>query len=225
MSSEWPHLFLKEKPEAFSFVPVGGGNQKAQGARDRATHGGRLKRRLEDINAHAERQKEEAEASDVDLPVDGFYLEIEGWPGEELQLKSLEDRKKKISLSNVKTWFNEEGESVVSATVFVPEEGKSWLLKKIEAYLSERGAGGEPKNKWLVNSIAEFQLGGFENLWVGSTDELPGETPAWCEVWLIGAMLEDLRYFREICRELKIRVLVKGDVIRAIRFPDRLVVS
>lgn len=116
---------------------------------------------------------------------DGVYLEFVSTPGFELMIKSLEDRRQRIRLCNVRTETNEAGHTTTYATVFVPQDKRGVFFKKVEQYLSEETKSGKPRNADLINSIEEVRTALFvASFWTDDNNLIPGEEPAWCEVWL-----------------------------------------
>lgn len=106
------------------------------------------------------------------------------------------------------------------ATVYVPSGKLGHFEKKIDEYLTRSTLKGNPKNKPLVESIAEIRLAVLEGFWTDDPALFPpAGTAIWWEIWLRGEGDELLASFRAYARKLELAV---GDP--HLRFPDRLVV-
>lgn len=155
------------------------------------------------------------------LPVkDGLYLNVQSAPDCQLALSSLDaQRKNGCTLLSVK---NETGEfQTSSATVYLTNSGIAKLVKKIKKYTAERTSTGTPKNAALLDPCEVISVAEIEDLWTDNPDDLPNETPIWCEVWL----LKDPNFphqerFIEIVRKLEIGY-AEGQILS---FPERDVV-
>ena len=185
-------------------------------------HAGRLRRRLDEAWRQAVRGAEERRA--VSLPTrSGTYLEFRSAPGEELVSKSLESRPAGIRLlSVVEREIEGEEEPATFATVFVPHGKEGHFLRKVEAYRTDRTPNGEPKNRRLVDSIADIRLAMVGSFWTDSVP-LPGAEAAWCEAWIrteVDAEAQAEQQFRGLLGELGIEA-AEG----ALLFPERTVIQ
>jgi hypothetical protein len=124
--------------------------------------------------------------AEVGVAERGVYVEFESDPGFPLKVESLEARRSGVELVAVSKGerSTDEAESVL-ATVFVHEGRLDLFLNKIEKYLTaETPRSGQPRNKDLVESIAEIRLATVRGLW---TDVGPFPEAAqriWWEAWL-----------------------------------------
>jgi hypothetical protein len=146
----------------------------------------------------------------------GVYLEFASAPRFDLALSSLEDRRAGIELAATRTQAD-----VTYATVYVPNGKLGYFEKKVEEYLTKTAKkSGNPKNKRLIESIAEIRLAVLEGFWTDDPALFPhaGKT-IWWEVWLRGEDEAMLARFHEYAKKAGIRA---GD--KHLRFPDRLVV-
>mgnify|MGYP000861546778 FL=1 len=149
---------------------------------------------------------------------EGVYLEFSGQQNYDLIVKSLENIRAGIRLLNVRT---DTEDNTIKATVYVPEGKETYFINRFEQYLSTAIDGEKPKHKDLINSIENVKLAFLDSFWVGNRDDIPSETPVWCEIWL---RIDDNQYdnieasFRKLCTGLEIPCNDK-----AIRFPERMV--
>lgn len=185
-------------------------------------HAGRLRRRLDEAWREAARGTEERQA--VALPTrSGTYLEFRSAPGEELVSKSLESRPAGIRLlSVVERAVAGEEEPATFATVFVPHSKEGHFLRKVQAYETDRTPKGEPKNRRLVDSIADIRLAMVGSFWMEPVP-LPGTEAVWCEAWIrtqVDSEAQAEQQFRGLLQELGIEA-AEG----ALLFPERTVIQ
>ncbi|WP_437568707.1 S8 family peptidase [Sorangium sp. So ce542] len=181
---------------------------------DRGKHGAALKRQLD--RAWNELRARDAQHSAVALEArQGVYLEFSSAPGFELALHSLDVMRAGIELVATRTRAD-----VTHATVYVPNGQLGYFEEKIEEYLTQSTPKGNPKNKPLIESIAEIRLAVLEGFWTDDPALFPpaGKT-IWWEVWLRGDDEAGLVRFREQAQKAGITA---GD--KHLMFPDRLVV-
>ena len=160
---------------------------------------------------------------------DGVYIEFKGEPGYDLATKSLEDlRTKKTRLCNIRTikevtidkHTGEQVESPVTyATVFISNEQRKAFFKKIDEYAKEKLKSGKPKNKNLLNGIAELRKALLiESFWLDDYRLIPKDEPEWVEVWLSSHEQRVIDRFEALLPQLSINSK-KG----ILRFPERSV--
>ena len=111
---------------------------------------------------------------------DGYYLDVSGKPGYDLNYKSLEDGRYGIQLLNVKS-----KDDLTKATVFVPKNKAPHLIRKFDQFEASLGTSGNPKNNDLVRSIDTIREADVASFWQGSHEKIPtSDIRVWCEVWL-----------------------------------------
>lgn len=111
---------------------------------------------------------------------DGYYLDVSGKPGYDLNYKSLEDRRYGIQLLNVKS-----KDDLTKATVFVPKNKAPHLIRKFDQFEASLGTSGNPKNNDLVRSIDTIREADVASFWQGPHEKIPtSDIRVWCEVWL-----------------------------------------
>ncbi|MBS4891937.1 S8 family peptidase [Veillonella sp.] len=148
---------------------------------------------------------------------DGFYLDVSGKQGYDLNYKSLEDEKAGIQLLNIQS-----KDTLTKATVFVPKNKVSNLIHKFDKFESTIGIGGNPKNNDLVRSIDTIREADVASFWQGPHENIPTpDIKIWCEVWLTTEKQNDnnvLTEFKSLLDEFNI--VYKDEHIT---FPERIV--
>src|SRR5690606_5666759 len=109
------------------------------------------------------------------------------------------------------------------ATVFVPEGKLGFFEKLIAAYLDEtKDTTKGPKNRNLINTIADIRTATLDALWTDDRNALPSsdDETLWWEVWLPvkGERQAVVQQFRRIAQGLNFR-LAPGEL----QFPERTV--
>jgi hypothetical protein len=181
--------------------------------RDRSNHSAYLRNRFERAWQHIS----DRTAVTV-IERQGLYLEFAGEPGFDLVTKGLENIRSGVRLLNVRKEGSGPTERAI-ATVFVPNEKRGFFLNKITAYSASETPKGNPKNKALINSIADIRRAVVESFWQDGAHLLPSLTPVWVEVWLSTHYSENCERFLSILNDFAIR---HADGILV--FPERSVV-
>jgi hypothetical protein len=210
-----PHLFDPNAATRQDFTTPRPGRGKALSlqARDRAQHAAHLLEQLEDIQEQSQERVAAQKAEGIDAG-NGIYLQFQGEPGFDLKFESLNFGPSGIELCAVRRGANQR----VQATVFVPDGKLAYFLKRITDY---RDSDGAPKNRELVESIADVQVAVLEALW---TDDRtlypePDQDAVW-EVWLRKSdKIDHSQRFRELAQTLRLRVSEQE-----ITFIDRVIV-
>ncbi|WP_438033752.1 S8 family peptidase [Sorangium sp. So ce204] len=210
------HLLLTGTSAAEPYTsPQQGGGETRLPPVDPAHHGNALKKQLERVRKDLRARDTRHDAIAVEARR-GVYLEVASASGFDLALQSLEDRRAGVELAATRTQTG-----VTYATVYVPSGQLGYFEKKVEEYLTKTTKkSGNPKNKPLIESIAEIRLAVLEGFWTDDPALFPPAGKAICwEVWLRGEGDDLLARFREYAQKVKLQV---GD--EQLRFPDRLIV-
>lgn len=148
---------------------------------------------------------------------DGFYLDVSGKQGYELNYKSLEDGRYGIQLLNVKS-----KDDLTKATVFVPKNKAPYLIRKFNQFESTLDTGGNPKNNDLVRSIDSIREADVVSFWQGPHENIPtSDIRIWCEVWLSTEKQNDCDVLTEFKLLLdEFNIAYKDEHIT---FPERIV--
>lgn len=162
---------------------------------------------------------------------DGIYLQVQGLPGYDLQVQSLENLPKGVRLLNFKGTHDKEGKLVPKATIFLPHGQESFLIDKTKEFLDpqKNTRKGHRKNHDLINSIENVSSAKLEDFWTGKLSEIPEKTPAWCEIWIrydavkkqekTNTNIEkSISNFTQACKKIDISVDSKRII-----FPERVV--
>ncbi len=168
--------------------------------RDRAAHGSKLKEKFE-LAWQTAKAKQSQMATVVGNP-DGFFVQFESDKEFLLDLKKFDLSSKKIELVSVK---EEAGAQL--ATVFIPEGGVQFFLKRFEDYLTrEHSRWGKPMNRSLVESISDLRLATVEALWTEPFLAFPTEDKkVWWEIWLRADNGKELTRFRSLVQQLALK--------------------
>ncbi len=209
------NIFLSGTVEPLPFTSRSAfGTERAIPSRDVAQHANFLKRKFNE--AYAQNKNLTQQQVAAIRYKKGVYLEFAGQHNHDLVVKSLENIPNGIRLLNVRT-----DDDAIKATVYVPDGKESYFINRLEEYLSKVTKNGEPKHKDLINSIENVKLAFLDSFWVGNKEDIPTETPVWCEIWL---RVEEDQYdeeetsFVKMCNEIGLSYDEK-----AIRFPERMV--
>ena len=175
---------------------------------NRLGHGGHLRNQL--VNVDANRVRLNAKRADLDLDTTaGLLLEFESFPGFDLVFESLDLSGSGIELMSVKQ--TTEGQTF--ATVYVPDDKLQIFLSKLQRYLTMDSPGGKPREKNLVESIANIRSATLRGLWTDEEGLFPGEGEViWWEVWLstYAFSLEQVVSRFQKCAEIAGIVLLGG---------------
>ncbi|MBP5856696.1 S8 family peptidase [Marivibrio halodurans] len=218
-----PHLFDPNAASIHDFITPRPGRGKAISlqARDRAQHAARLLGQMEDIEAMAAERIAAQKAEGVDAG-NGVYLQFDSEPGFDLKFESLDFAPSGIELCSVRRSPIDR----LQATVFVPDGKLSFFLNRITAYRDDdtnpkKDGSTQPKNRDLVESIADIRLAALEALWTDDPElyPVPDQDVGW-EVWLRKSdKLDHLQRFREIAAAHDLTVSEES-----ISFIDRVIV-
>lgn len=211
MERSLQNIFLEEKGESLTYIPIngGGGEPNYPPRASRKAHASYLQKQLKNAWNNAQDETKNVVATSIR---DGVYLQIEGKEGYDLVTKSLEDARQHVRLLNVT-----EENKVTKATVYVPNKKQDFFLKKINKY-AETQSGSD-----VITTIEKINKAMIESLWVGKREAMPGETRTWCEVWLRYEMNEQpeevVNTFWALCSDLEIEYKAKK-----ITFPERIII-
>ena len=175
---EKANIFLSNTKESMPYKTtrrVGGKNNNPVLTQPLA-HVRKLKQELDSIINSAITPKQVAAIKEKD----GFYLDVSGKQGYDLNYKSLEDGRYGIQLLNV-----ESKDDLTKATVFVPKNKAPHLIRKFDQFEASLGTSGNPKNNDLVRSIDTIREADVASFWQGPHEKIPtSDIRVWCEVWL-----------------------------------------
>lgn len=160
----------------------------------------------------------------------GIYLEFVSFPGWELTIGSLENRRssnphRQIEVVAVSEELQEQGTEqklVQRATVFVPQGEIKHFLQQLERY--EMTAPKQPREKRyedIYDRVLTVRLAALRALWTDSQEVYPSsdsDTIEW-EIWLRRTDGKELKRLEEFAEKTKISL---GE--RRLQFDDRIVV-
>lgn len=218
-----PHIFDPNAATRHDFATPRPGRGKALSlqARNRAQHAARLLEELEGIGEQAVERVGAQKAEGVDAG-NGVYLQFDSAPGFDLKFESLDFGPSGIELCAVRRAADDR----VQATVFVPDGKLSFFLRRITDYRDsdtkpKKDGSTQPKNRELVESIADIRLAALEALWTDDPLLYPDSNQdVVFEVWLRKSeKIDHVARFRELAAELGLTLSEQ-----AITFVDRVIV-
>ncbi len=212
--SKYRHIFLSGPTYSQGFTPRSGrGATNYPVPSDRKRHSQKLKKQLEDAWKTAEEARAVSHSSRT-----GIYIDFFSEPGFDIKIKSLENLGSGIRLLNVRKVKKDEKEQTI-ATVFIPNEKRSYFLKKINEYATETTPKKKkPKHMHLIDSIKDIKLAILESFWCDDIKKVPKEKKEWVEVWLSSEEENIVSEFNQFLSENEIRK-AEGKI----KFPERTV--
>ena len=213
------HILLLDSAhtEPYSPIPSRGKTLRLP-PRQRQSHGQTLLRQFDHLRAESADVISEQKAFGIDAG-NGIYIQFESDPEFDLKFESLEAIPSGIELLAV-----QQIENKTLATVFVPEGKIDILTHKVSDYLEKDTPKGAPKNKQLVESIANIKRAALDALWTDEKALFPvdDQKELWWEVWLRTG--DDPQGVKDFFNEHARRIGITIDN-EEIRFPDRTVVA
>lgn len=194
----------------------------------RASHGTTLKRAVE-AAVNAVDRRRATTSIDVDGATPGMYLEFESFPGWELAVSSMENRRAKdarrhIEVVAVTDHIEGEGDSAVRtqrAAVFVPDGQVGHFLGQLQKYVDATPKKrGERRHENVYDRVARLRLAALHALWTDAAEAYPSgeDDPIWWEVWLRRTDGNELQRLHDFAAQAEISV---GE--RRLQFDDRIV--
>jgi hypothetical protein len=188
--NDLPHLILNNSgnSESYSSPNSAFAGKKYPSRPNRKSHAKKLLTELHQVNTalRAEMTTQPQKG--------GSYVEIIGLPGFDLKTESLENKRKGITLLNVRELPDKEK----AATVFIPSKDLNYFVNKIEDY--KEGPGPNKKNapnNDLARSIEKFQTVSFLSFYTDDILLLPSDsqTKIWWEIWIKKSEDNRTKYF------------------------------
>lgn len=214
-----------------TYTPHGGGGptpEPGAPASGRPAHATSLRDAIEAAATSAS-ERRAAVAMDITGAKPGMYLEFESFPGWDLAVQSMENRRaqkveRHIELVAVTEQAEGDGEAALRtqrATVFVPEGEVGHFLKQLEKYADTTPkTSGERRHEKVYDRVASVRLAALRALWTDAAGAWPArDTDAiWWEVWLRRTDGNELERLYEYCGHVNARIAP-----RRIAFVDRIV--
>ncbi len=214
--SQYPHIFVTTPPKTLPCKGSGFGSIKTP-RRNKTIHADMLKAAFD--HAWDQNTSQTVAQSVVSIPTkEGMYLEVRGALGHDLATERLGNLSDGCKLLSVNT-ITENEKELTTATLFVPDKGRTKLLDKIEKYKTGFTKSGNPQHNDLMSSIEEMSIAVMQSFWTDSPADIPTQDPTWCEIWLIDDQNETaFTHFKEKASALEIE---HSDA--ALHFPERTV--
>lgn len=226
------HIIVPGDPNVEKYTPhPGGGGSNAPGppGAGRQAHSAALTKALESARDTAALRRT-TPSVEVTGAQPGLYLEFESFPGWELAIGSLENKRSKDPLRHIEVVAvnsdepkdDSEPKTVKQrAAVFVPEGQVAHFVKQLERYaLTTPKAERERRHENTYDRIASIRLAALRGLWTDADEAYPAnaDEPIWWEVWLRRTDGKELERLHDFAAQTNIRL---GD--RRLQFDDRIV--
>ncbi len=170
------HILVNEHTESLPYTSLVQGRSPVfpRTNLDRVEHGTAVR---EDFNASVE-------AFSADAPTDEFiYVVFKSAPGFLLDLEKMDVRN--YRLASYRKLNSDPGDEVYEATVLLNRRAIGQFLTKIEQYMNEETAGGNPKHQTLIANLEQIRAATLESFWVEPELAFPEpDEDIWWEIWL-----------------------------------------
>lgn len=231
-----PHIQVPTDPwrsrEPYRAYPAGGASDKQPGAPviGRPAHGKALELALATAVRTAQLRRD-ATTINVRGSIPGVYVEFRSFPGWELALSSMEnkrakDQRKHIEVVAVTEHVEGEGDEASTtqhAAIFVPDGRAEHHLNRLEKYAltTPKATENERRYENIYDRIASLHLAAVRALWTDDTAVFPtkDDEPTWWEVWLRRTDGNELQRFHDFAAQAEIHV---GE--RRLQFDERIVI-
>lgn len=170
------HILVNEHTERLPYTSIVQGRSPVfpRTNLDRIEHGTTIR---EEFNTAVE-------AFTEDAPVDQFiYVVFKSAPGFLLDLEKMDARN--YRLASYRKLISDPGDEVYEATVLLNRRAIAQFLTKIEQYMNEETAGGNPKHQTLIANLEQVRAATLESFWVEPELVFPEpDENIWWEIWL-----------------------------------------
>jgi hypothetical protein len=208
------------------YPPVFGRERLPPPLGGRPSHGAKLVRSLR-LAEKSAKTRRVAAGFQVHGAKPGVYLQFESLPGVQLNVASLEDRRKGIEVVAVTSEDADQPEgagqplTTERATVFVPDGQLKHFISRFEKYaLRAPKKAGERRHEDMLDRVAALRQATLRALWTDEPANYPVAGAAmWWEVWLRRTDGKELDRFLEFAQHLGLQV---GE--RRLEFEDRIVI-
>jgi subtilisin family serine protease len=213
-----PHFVLQNTAESSRYKSSKVVIEKQFVVRDPQKHGEKLKSQFENAWTLAKTDQHAVSVQDIN----GVYIQFVSSNQFNLALKSLESMSRGIRLLNFTQ--SEDELKTQKATVFIPNNQRKYFLHKIDTYIASEDLD-KIKNEALVSNIEAISQAVVESFWIGKPEDMPTNTPIWCEAWLrcneeYADYEKVIQSFSEICGALQVVCSQ-----HYLHFPERLIVA
>lgn len=214
MDGFFKHIFLENKAQSISFTPLGSGRFETNKNIDQTKHGNKLKNEFED--AFLDFWQGE--------PGGFVYVEVETFPGFELDIKKFEAKAGDIRIASLKQEKGEVGQEKTISSIYLSKKGVKDFLDKITAYSQpeKNTEKGNPKNASLLSNFESIHQATLKSFWQEPEIPFPDiEQEVWWEVWLDITNSSEEAVRLEITKRLKAFGVQISN--RFLVFPEHLV--
>lgn len=179
-----PHIVLPGFNEKEKFRSKSIGRNPEIPVQNRRTHGTGILANYNEAISQGSFRKQTTQSMTAES---GIYLEVQSFPGCQLQLDSL-DTAKSYSLKSLHI----EGDREI-AVIFIPDSKRQDFSKKLDAYLNpekdvinKKSGIASPKNRKLIDSIEQIRLASLKSFWTDKGSNFPknDQEIIWWEIWI-----------------------------------------
>ncbi|WP_114752016.1 S8 family peptidase [Pleomorphovibrio marinus] len=177
MDGFFKHIFFENKAHSISFTPLGTGRFETNKNIDQTKHGSKLKSEFE----------EALEDFWQGEPGDFVYVELETFPGFELDIKKFEAKAGDIRIASLKQEKEEKGQEKTISSIYLSKKGIKTFLEKINDYsqIERNFDSGNPRNASLLSNLESIHQATLKSFWQEPEIPFPDiEQEVWWEVWL-----------------------------------------
>ena len=177
MDGFFKHIFFNDQANSVSFTPLGSGRFPTNENISQVSHSGRLKDEFDEAFLNFWEGE----------PGNFVYVELETFPGFELDLAKFEGKSGDIRIANLKEEYKEGEQSKTLSTIYLSKKGISNFLTKIEDYSNpeKNTEKGNPKNASLLSNIEFIKQATLKSFWQEPERPFPQvNVEVWWEVWL-----------------------------------------
>lgn len=209
------HIFLENKAKSISFTPLGSGRFFTNPNVYQIKHGQKLKKEFGEA-IHNFWQGE---------PGDFVYVELETFPGFELDILKFEGKAGDFRISTLKEVVDDDGKEKTIGSIYLSKKGVKNFLDKINTYsqVEKNTDKGNPKNASLLSNLESIHQATLKSFWQEPEIPFPQmDEEVWWEVWLdITSTSADI-----VLAEINNRLYEFGVQVstRNLIFPEHLVV-
>lgn len=188
-SPSLPHLIVRKRvrSESYTHPGGGGGGPPRLPDRSRSVQANKLLSALNRVEQHGETLKAQRVATGAAGEFN-LVIEFEGEPGSPLKAEALDSPSNGVQLVNVRTVLvrQPDGTEIQKefATVQIAPGRLQYLASKVKAYRDQDTPKGEPKNRALVDPIAEIRWATLQAFWNEDIPIPTGNSVVSWEAWL-----------------------------------------
>ena len=177
--ADFPHISFPGRTESLPYSGFGRKINSNAPRENRQGHGAKIRTSMEE-------SVQEFTGGDEDY--DFVYVEFDSAIDFELDLDKFEDAEGNFRLAFCRELVKKDDQQekiLYRAAVYLNKKAVGVFLNKVEQYINEDTAGGNPRNASLVSNIEEIRAATLESFWQEKDYNFPAENEnVWWEVWI-----------------------------------------